>query len=217
MKFSEQLWGTGRPSLPDSLPSSRRCGPVSPSRPRSAGFVSLVRRPAGLPSALWLLGTLAGALGLAVVAASSLTPLVQAWLARAGAGAASADPYFLYSASNAGSAGALLAYPFLLEPFLALSRQEWAWSAALLGLAPFLLVLWMASVRGRAASPAVVSEASGTPAALPVAPIPRFLPASAGMTEGRILALSGYGLLSCPALGRREGTDTRSRAPFDRT
>ena len=42
--------------------------------------------PAGLPPALWLLGTLAGALGLAFVAVSSLTPLVQSWLARAGTG-----------------------------------------------------------------------------------------------------------------------------------
>ena len=84
--------------------------------------------PAGLPPSLWLLGTLAGALGLAFVAVSSLTPLVQSWLTRAGAGAASADPYFLYAASNAGSAGALLAFPFLLEPFLGLDRQAWAWS-----------------------------------------------------------------------------------------
>ena len=144
--------------------------------------------PADLPPALWLLGTLAGALGLAFVAASSLTPLVQAWLARAGAGAASADPYFLYSVSNAGSAGALLAYPFLLEPFLALSRQEWIWSAALLGLAPFLLVLWLASVPGRAAVPGAASEASGTPAALPVV---RVLALSA-VPSALLLALTRY-------------------------
>ena len=103
---------------------------------------------AGLPPALWLLGTLAGALGLAFVAASSLTPLVQSWLARAGTGAASADPYFLYAASNAGSAGALVAFPFLLEPFLGLDRQAWLWSVAALGLAPLLLVLWRAAAAG---------------------------------------------------------------------
>ncbi len=103
---------------------------------------------AGVPPALWLLGTLAGALALAFVAASSLTPLVQSWLARAGAGAASADPYFLYAASNAGSAGALVAFPFLLEPFLGLDRQAWLWSAAALGLAPLLLVLWRAAAVG---------------------------------------------------------------------
>ena len=106
--------------------------------------------PAGLPPALWLLGTLAGALGLAFVAVSSLTPLVQSWLARAGTGAASADPYFLYAASNAGSAGALLAFPFLLEPFLGLADQAWLWSAAALALAPFLFLLWRAAAAGDA-------------------------------------------------------------------
>lgn len=104
--------------------------------------------PHGLPPALWLLGTLAGALGLAFVAASSLTPLVQSWLARAGAGAASADPYFLYAASNAGSAGALLAFPFLLEPFFGLDGQAWAWSAATFALAPLLFLLWRAAAAG---------------------------------------------------------------------
>ena len=116
---------------------------------------------AGLPPALWLLGTLAGALGLAFVAASSLTPLVQSWLARAGTGAASADPYFLYAASNAGSAGALVAFPFLLEPFLGLDRQAWLWSAAALGLAPLLLVLWRAAAVGGGTGALAGARAAG--------------------------------------------------------
>ena len=108
---------------------------------------------ADLPPVPWLLGTLAGSLALAFVAASSLTPLVQAWLARTGTGVASVNPYFLYSVSNAGSAGALLAYPFLLEPFIGLERQAWLWSAALLGLAPFLVVLWWALPRAHVPVP----------------------------------------------------------------
>ena len=129
----------------------------------AGGLRLLGDAPGSLPPALWLLGTLAGALGVAFVAASSLTPLVQAWLARAEIGAASADPYFLYSASNAGSAGALLAYPFLIEPFVGLDGQAWAWSAALLGLAPLLLVLWLALPRGPAAAPEAVAQASNRP------------------------------------------------------
>ena len=127
--------------------------------------------PGGLPPVLWLLGTLAGALGLAFVAASSLTPLVQAWLARAGAGAASADPYVLYAASNAGSAGALVTYPFLIEPLIGLETQAWAWSAVLIGLAPLLIVLWLAAARGGApaAAPAPAPASDAAPrAALPV-------------------------------------------------
>ena len=152
------------------------------------GLRLLGETPDGLPPALWLLGTLAGALGLAFVAASSLTPLIQAWLARAGIGTASADPYFLYSASNAGSAGALLAYPFLLEAFLGLDQQAWLWSIALLGLAPFLLVLWLASTPGRAAAPAAVSSASASAKRLPVV---RILALSA-IPSALLLAITRY-------------------------
>ena len=141
--------------------------------------------PAGLPPALWLLGTLAGALGLAFIAAASLTPLVQSWLARAGAGAASADPYFLYAASNAGSAGALLAFPFLLEPFLRLTGQAWLWSAAALGLAPLLFVLWRAATAGNTCTAAAAMTA--TPAG-DTAVSPDTLPVSLPVL--RILALS---------------------------
>ena len=154
---------------------------------------------AGLPPALWLLGTLAGALGLAFVAASSLAPLVQSWLARAGAGAASADPYFLYAASNAGSAGALVAFPFLLEPFLGLDWQAWLWSAAALGLAPLLLVLWRAAAAGGGVGALVGGEdaaASGSSDAARAAraaalPVVRIL-ALAAIPSALLLAVTRY-------------------------
>ena len=119
--------------------------------------------PSELPPTLWLLGTLSGALAIPFVAASCLTPLVQSWLSRAGAGASSADPYFLYSASNAGSAGALLAYPFLLEPFVGLERQAWLWSAALLGLAPLLLFVWRPQSGGRGSARVKDTRTIGPP------------------------------------------------------
>ena len=138
--------------------------------------------------AVWLLATLGGTLGLAFVTAASLTPLVQAWLARAGAGAASADPYFLYSASNSGSCAALLAYPFLLEPLLSLRQQEWIWSATLLGLAPFVFVLWRASTRGQGENTRTTVEASYQPGTLPVM---RIIALSA-VPSALLLALTGY-------------------------
>ena len=164
--------------------------------------------PASLPPTLWLLGTLAGALGLAFVAASTLTPLVQAWLARAGAGAASADPYFLYAASNAGSAGALLAYPFLLEPFLGLDLQAWIWSAALLGLAPLLLLLWLALPRARAAE--LAADGPRPSATRKVMRAPRFAPGAPGMTDGRIVALAAVPSALLLALTRYLTTDVAS-------
>ena len=154
--------------------------------------------PAGLPPALWLLGTLAGALGLAFVAVSLLTPLVQSWLARAGVGAASADPYFLYAASNAGSAGALVAFPFLLEPFFGLVGQAWLWSAAALGLAPFLFLLWRAAAAGdtRTTAEAMVDAPAGnttvSPDTLTVSlPVVRILALSA-VPSALLLGITRY-------------------------
>ena len=148
--------------------------------------------PAGLPPALWLLGTLAGALGLSFVAASSLTPLVQSWLARAGTSAASADPYFLYSASNAGSAGALVAFPFLLEPFLGLDRQAWLWSAAALALAPLLLILWRAAAAGDAAHGTAAAEDAASPHSRTTAlPVVRILVLSA-VPSALLLSITRY-------------------------
>ena len=144
--------------------------------------------PDGLAPTLWLLGTLAGSLGLAFVAASSLTPLVQHWLARAGAGAASADPYFLYAASNAGSAGALLAFPFIIEPLLGLADQTWLWSAAALGLVPFLLILWRAAAKGNAPAEDIGERSHPKAVSLPVV---RILALSA-VPSALLLAVTRY-------------------------
>ncbi len=54
------------------------------------------------------------------VALSSLTTLVQSWLA----GSLHTSPYRLYAASNAGSLAGLFAYPFLLEPSFSLPEQR---------------------------------------------------------------------------------------------
>jgi len=58
---------------------------------------------------------------------ASTGPLLSRWFSRAVPGGA---PYRLYALSNAGSLLALLTYPFVVEPFLTLRTQAWAWSAA---------------------------------------------------------------------------------------
>lgn len=50
--------------------------------------------------------------------------VAQRWLARRGD-----EPYALYAVSNAGSLGALLAYAFVVERFVGLETQRWAWAA----------------------------------------------------------------------------------------
>ena len=86
---------------------------------------------AGLPppgeEARWLLLQLASGIGPLFVAVAAQAPLMQAWFARSPDPDAR-EPWFLYAASNAGSLGGLLAYPFLLEPLTALPTQQALWS-----------------------------------------------------------------------------------------
>ncbi len=58
---------------------------------------------------------------------SMTAPMLQRWFAHS-AHTDAHDPYFLYSASNAGSLIALLCYPILIEPLLPLSMQSQIWS-----------------------------------------------------------------------------------------
>ncbi len=57
---------------------------------------------------------------------SSTAPLVQKWFSQS-RHEASHDPYFLYSASNAGSLLALIAYPFIIEPRIGVAAQTRLW------------------------------------------------------------------------------------------
>jgi hypothetical protein len=113
-------------------------------------LLAFVTLPIGLPKGwsepplgdpyLWQLGLFAVAIGLPFVAISGNAPLLQAWLARSGH-PHGADPYFLYAASNLGSLGALLIYPFALEPALGLTALSRAWSIGYLVLVVALGVI----------------------------------------------------------------------------
>src|SRR5215203_4639267 len=99
--------------------------------------------PSDNPS-LWLLMCLAASVGLPFFIISSNSPLLQKWFSRMPTESAR-DPYFLYSASNAGSLLALLAYPALMEPFFTLRAQGRLWTVfyavlvLLIGLHAFML------------------------------------------------------------------------------
>lgn len=83
--------------------------------------------------ALWLIGLFFGSVGLPFFAVAGNAPLLQAWFAKSGHSHA-ADPYFLYSASNAGSFAALILYPILFEPWLTLADQSAAWTCGFVAL-----------------------------------------------------------------------------------
>lgn len=67
-------------------------------------------------------------IGLPFFVVASSAPLLQSWFSKLGH-RSSADPYFLYAASNLGSLLALVAYPAVIEPSLTLKRQAWLWAA----------------------------------------------------------------------------------------
>jgi hypothetical protein len=82
----------------------------------------------------WLLLVLTISLGAPFLLLASTGPLLQAWFVRTRHRYAT-NPYFLYSASNAGSLAGLLSYPFLVEPSIPLGRQATLWGGG------YLLVL----------------------------------------------------------------------------
>lgn len=115
---------------------------------------------------LWLLSILAIGVGLPFFAVSATAPLLQAWFARTGH-AQSADPYFLYGASNAGSLIALMAYPLLIERTLGLSDQSIVWSTGFAVLAVLIAacgtLMFLARGTIAEAAPAHVSGVDAAP------------------------------------------------------
>lgn len=101
-------------SLPFSLPSSR-----------------LSSLPVDGTPVFWLLGTLFLVVGPPFFVISATAPLLQRWLSLSKHPSAK-DPYFLYAVSNAGSMLALMAFPFVLEPTLAIRLQTKLWAAGYL-------------------------------------------------------------------------------------
>lgn len=83
----------------------------------------------GIPDdpTFWLLINLFRSAGIPFFILATLSPMLQLWFAHTGHSRA-ANPFFLYAASNIGSFTALLAYPFLIEPFIDLSLQTTVWA-----------------------------------------------------------------------------------------
>ena len=79
----------------------------------------------GADPTLRILLLLAATIGLPYMLLSATSPLLQAWYLRTHAGSV---PYRLFALSNFGSMLALLSYPFVVEPRLALGHQAMAWS-----------------------------------------------------------------------------------------
>ena len=124
--------------------------------------VSSAGMPDGAAPVPWLLALLAASVGIPFVLVATTGPLLQRWFAESGHPSAG-NPYFLYSASNAGSLLALLAYPVLVEPLLPLATQRAAWSAGYAILAAAVLACALL-LRRSARIPTAAAVPSDVPA-----------------------------------------------------
>jgi SAM-dependent methyltransferase len=119
-----------------------------------------------VPSGMWkpsggddptlrILLLLAATIGLPYGLLSATSPLLQAWYLRTND---RAIPYRLFALSNFGSMLALLSYPLVIEPRMALSRQAMVWSA---GFACFVIACIFAAWRSREGQVCTKAPAGG--------------------------------------------------------
>src|SRR5437899_11607578 len=108
--------------------------------------------PGGEDPTLLIIGLLATSVGLPYFVLSTTGPLVQAWRARSHP---AGTPYRLFALSNLGSMLALLSYPLLVEPLLALGTQAAIWSA---GFVLFALLCALLAWRSRSGDAPLSAE-----------------------------------------------------------
>jgi len=103
-----------------------------------------LRRSRGLDAAVGFesdfdtLILLAKIVGIPFLVVATSAPLLQRWFTYSGDPSAR-DPYFLYSASNAGSLLSLLVYPIGIEPTTLLATQSYIFFAGYVALAALIL------------------------------------------------------------------------------
>ncbi|MBL8673483.1 MAG: fused MFS/spermidine synthase [Rhodospirillales bacterium] len=115
-------------------------------------------------------------------------PLLQAWLARAGH-----TPWRLFALSNLASLAALVAYPFVVEPWLTITTQRWLWSG---GYAIYAALIAALAWRMSTVPAAAEAPAAAEPTAAPEEPVERGGPALwillAAVPSALLLAVTEY-------------------------
>lgn len=116
-----------------------------------ASLLFLPRALAGTPSmtehpVVSILAALALIAGVPFFLLSTSSSLTQRWYSL-GSFESSADPFWLYAASNAGSLGALLAYPLFVEPAFGIRMQIRLWT---IGYAGYVVLTFLAMLSSRA-------------------------------------------------------------------
>lgn len=109
----------------------------------------------------WTLLVLAAMVGLPFFVLSTVSPTLQRWFSVTDHPDAE-DPYFLYAAGNVGSLLALLGYPLLIEPRVALDDQARWWAIAYGGFFVLALGCAVATRRSGRRSTAVAATTTRT-------------------------------------------------------
>jgi SAM-dependent methyltransferase len=115
------------------------------------GIAEGLTAPVSSNPILWVFLLLLTTVGLPFFVISSTAPVLQKWFSMTIHPSAK-DPYFLYSTSNLGSMVGLLAYPFLVEPFLTLKTQSTIWGGGYVLMAMLIsgcaISVWRPSGKG---------------------------------------------------------------------
>lgn len=126
-------------------------------------------KPGGEEDPTWLiLGLLVATIGLPYFLLSTTGPLLQAWFARSYPQAK--NVYRLFALSNGASLIALVAYPFVVEPYVTTYQQSIGWS---FGYGLFAVLCGSSALFSLRASTQAAMQQAGTPAAAE-GPPPRF-------------------------------------------
>ncbi len=124
-------------------------------------------KPRGVDSpVLDIFKILAASVGLPYFLLATNSPLMQTWFNRSYPGR---SPYRLYALSNVGSLLALVTYPVLVEPMLALTAQGWFWSIGYVAFAAFAAYATIQTMRR---APASIDESSRSAAPASVDELP---------------------------------------------
>ena len=137
-------------------------------------------RDVGLPAVVNLVWILLVTIGAPALLITATTPLLSSWLAAIrSTDGETADPYWLYALSNAGSFAALLAYPFLIEPAFGLAAQRTLWAAGVVVLigclagCAALVIRRVGPTRPPATRPSEPAEGLAAPTAGEIVPVER--------------------------------------------
>lgn len=173
----------------------------------SLALLPIIPQPLGpglaaVEPSLQILALLALTIGLPFTLLATTSPLLQAWVARAHLGG---NPYRLFAVSNLASLAALVAYPWLIEPWLRNATQARVWSLAY---AAYVLLVCALALRRPAAAPvsAAATDSTvlddGADEETPPAAWPQFLgwTALAGLASYELVAVTNHLTQNIPSI-----------------